>query len=145
MRYKTRLWNNGADKLESLLAEVPERKHANCRKMIAIARYIANTLTTTLHVKQWWVENRKLVLEDDPIEAEKILERIIRIANEEIENARNTIPLVRENSVLGYEPSMDYVTMESQLEWKIRQVQSVLELDIPKYRKGIEVAASLEQ
>lgn len=139
------LWNNGADKLESLLADIPERKHANCRKMIAIARYIANTLTTTLHVKQWWVENRKLVLEDDPVEAEKILERIIRIANDEIENARNTIPLVRENSMLGYEPSMDYVTSEAQLEWKIRQVQSVLELDIPKYRKGIEVAEQLEK
>jgi hypothetical protein len=47
--------------------------------------------------------------------------------------------------VLGYEPSMDYVTTVSQLEWKIRQVQSVLELDIPKYRKGIEVAEQLEK
>lgn len=139
------LWNNGADKLESLLPDIPERKLANCRQMIALGRYIANTLTTTLHVKKWWVENRRLILEDDPAEAEKILERIIKIANDEIENVQNTIPLVREHSALGYEPSMDYVASVPQLEWKIRQVRSVLELDIPKYRKGIEVAAQLEQ
>lgn len=98
-----------------------------------------------MNVKKWWLENRKLILEDDPVKAREILDRIIQIAKDEIENATNTIPLVREHSVLGYEPSMDYVTTVPQLEWKIRQVKSVLELDIPKYLKGIETAEQLEK
>ena len=66
------------------------------------------------------------------------------IAQEELENARATIPLVEQDSSLGYEPSMDYVTDRSHLEWKIRQLTSVLERDIPQYRKSIAIARSLE-
>ena len=39
---------------------------------------------------------------------------------------------------------MDYVTDRSHLEWKIRQLTSVLERDIPQYRKSIAIARSLE-
>ena len=137
-------WNSGADRMESLLVQIETRKHPAARKMIALARYIANTLATVLHIKQWWLENLRLLAEDDPERSEAILGRIILIAQEELENARATIPLVEQDSSLGYEPSMDYVTDRSHLEWKIRQLTSVLERDIPQYRKSIAIARSLE-
>ena len=137
-------WNSGADRMESLLVQIETRKHPAARKMIALARYIANTLATVLHIKQWWLENLRLLAEGDPERSEAILGRIILIAQEELENARATIPIVEQDSSLGYEPSMDYVTDRSHLEWKIRQLTSVLERDIPQYRKSIAIARSLE-
>lgn len=112
-------------------------------RMAGIARYIANTLTTTWNSKRWWLENHRLLVEDDPARAEEILNRIEQIAKEEIRNAENTIPLADADSVLGYEPSMDYVADREHLEWKIRQLSSVLEVDIPNFRKGIEISRQL--
>ncbi len=137
-------WHKGIALLEKVIAKIPERKRENARKTVALARYIANTLTTTLHIKQWWVENHRLLLETDPAEAAAILERIVAIAKEEIQNVRDTLPLVRLDSSLGYEPSMDYVCDEEHLEWKLRQMNAVLTIDIPNYRKGLEIGGSLK-
>jgi hypothetical protein len=137
-------WNSGADRMETLLSRIEARKRPSVNKMIALARYIANTLKTTLHIKEWWLENQRLLTEDDPERAEVIIDRIVTIAEKELENAGMTIPLVEQDSSLGYEPAMDYVTDRAHLEWKIRQLKSVLEFDIPKYRKGIETARSLK-
>ena len=137
------LWNDGADRLEQLLASIPERKRAKAAKMIGVARFTANTLTTTLNIKRWWLENQRLLTEADPDRASEILDRIIQIGEEELNNARQTIPLVEADSVLGYEASMDYAADREHLEWKIRQLTSVLKVDIPNYRKGIEISRDL--
>ena len=137
------LWNQGADRLENLLPRIPECKRNKAAKMIGVARFTANTLTTTLNIKRWWLENNRLLTEDDPEKAGQILDRIVRIAEEEIANVRQTLPLVDADSALGYEPSMDYVADREHLEWKIRQLSSVLEVDIPNYRKGIEISGLL--
>ena len=137
------LWNRGADRLEKLLPRIPARKRCKAAKMIGVARFTANTLTTTLNIKRWWLENNRLLTEDDPEKAGQILDRIVRIAEEEIANVRQTLPLAEADSALGYEPSMDYVADREHLEWKIRQLSSVLEVDIPNYRKGIEISGRL--
>ena len=111
--------------------------------MTGVARYIANTLTTTWNIKRWWLENNRLLSEADAGKSLEILSRIEQIAKEEIENVKDTIPLVEYDSSLGYEPSMDYVADREHLEWKIRQLTSVLEVDIPNYRKGIEIAEKI--
>ena len=87
---------------------------------------------------------RYLLAETDANKSAEILNRIEQIAKEEIENVRNTIPLVEYDSALGYEPSMDYVADKAHLEWKIRQLMSVLSVDIPNYRKGIATASEIE-
>lgn len=138
------LWNEGANRLEKLLEQIAERKREKAMKMIGVARYIANTLTTTLNAKRWWLENNRLLLAADPEESTVILDRIEAIAKEEIENTKNTIPLVEHDSALGYEPSMDYVADRTHLEWKIRQLSSVIHQDIAKYREGIRIRVELE-
>lgn len=137
-------WQRGISLLEGLLEQIPERKRRNARKMTGLARFIANTLTTTLHIKCWWLENQRLLLESDPVQAELILQRMTAILESEKDNVLATIPLVREDSSLGYEPSMDYVCDPPHLEWKLRQLHAVLTMDIANYRKGIEVAHRLE-
>ena len=64
----------------------------------------------------------------------KILDKIEALAHAEIANAENAIPFVEQDSRLGWEPSMEYVCDKWHLEWKIRQVKSVLSGDIATYR-----------
>ena len=61
------------------------------------------------------------------------------MSQEEIKNAEDTIPLVEADSRLGWEPTMEYMTDREHLEWKIRQVKSVIEYDIAKFRKIIDL------
>ncbi|MGI6355547.1 MAG: hypothetical protein ACOX6W_10680 [Lentisphaeria bacterium] len=62
---------------------------------------------------------------------------MVVIANREIANAKQTIPLVEQDSRLGWEPSMEYMTDKSRLEWKIAQVTEVINELIPQYRKNL--------
>ncbi|MBQ5931334.1 MAG: hypothetical protein IIX00_03650 [Tidjanibacter sp.] len=56
----------------------------------------------------------------------------------EIENAKAALPLVDADSRLGWEPTMNYLGDREHIEWKIRQVQYVLEKEIVKLKKSIE-------
>jgi hypothetical protein len=55
---------------------------------------------------------------------------------QEIENAKAAIPLVRRDSMLGYEPSMLYQTDEKAILWKIKQVNYMIDVELDMYRKG---------
>jgi len=109
-------------------------------RLLALRKFIANTLKTTINVKQWWLLNQQLLAESNKPKALKLLDALERIALDEINNARASIPLVESHSRLGWEPSMEYMTDPSRLEWKIRQVRTVLESEIPEYRKAIDLA-----
>ena len=45
------------------------------------------------------------------------------ILKNELENVKDTIPLVQVDSRLGWEPSMEYVGDEKALIWKIEQLE----------------------
>lgn len=56
----------------------------------------------------------------------------------EIENAKVAISLVRLDSRLGWEPSMDYIADEKAIEWKIKQVEFMLNTELVTYKKRLE-------
>ena len=58
---------------------------------------------------------------------ETILALCERIAAEECENARATIPAVRYDSRLGYEPSMEYIGDEPYILWKLECTEKAVE------------------
>ena len=49
------------------------------------------------------------------------------------------IPLVEVDSRLGWEPSMLYMTDKWHLEWKIRQLNFVLDIELGKLREGLSL------
>ena len=53
---------------------------------------------------------------------------MLAILENEKQNAIDTIPLVETDSILGFEPSMEYVTDRKRLEWKIAQVEKEAEM-----------------
>ena len=130
-------WQQGIDALTRAVALAPVAKQADGARMLALGTFIRNTVITTIHVKQWWMCQQRLMVEADPVRANAILDELVAIAEREIANAEDTIPAVETDSRLGGEPSMEYMTDRERLEWKIRQVRSVLEIQIPGYRQAL--------
>jgi hypothetical protein len=128
-------WMAGIACLEKASGLVPPEKRNNFARLLALGKFIANTLTTTIHIKKWWLLNQRLLIEANKAKAIKLLAKLEQIARDEIKNAQDTIPLVEAHSRLGWEPSMEYMTDRGHLEWKIRQVGTVLNYEIPTYRK----------
>ena len=76
----------------------------------------------------------KLRIEEDVDQINVILDELVEIAEDEILNAKNTIPLVEADSRLGWEPAMGYTTDPEKVKWKIGQVERVISHEIPVYR-----------
>ena len=60
------------------------------------------------------------------------------------ENVRETLPLVDADSRLGWEPSMDYMADREHLEWKLRQLDNLLNKTLPAYRRTIALCPSIK-
>ena len=139
MQQSLKKWQKGIEFMEKAVALTPENKQQNANKLLGIGKFVANNVITIIHLKEWFLLNEKLIIENSKPKALAILDKIEAIANAEIQNAQNTIPLVEADSRLGWEPTMEYMTDKEHLEWKIRQVQSTIEYDIAKYRKIIQL------
>ncbi len=123
--------------LERALALTPENKRVDGTFMLGVGQFIARSIRTTIHVKEWWKLKRQLLSEGDADKATALLEQMEELAFREIANAEATIPLVEADSRLGWEPSMEYMTDADHLRWKIAQVRSVLDSEFVQYRKSL--------
>ena len=130
-----KLLQEGAAILESL-TPTGHKAFDNLR-LCNLVRFMANTVTTVIHVKEWNIRRWKLRVEQDNDVLTKLLSEMIDLGKAEIENAEATIPLVQFDSRLGWEPSMEYNCDERHLRWKIKQVNMVIEQELPKYLRGI--------
>ncbi len=129
-------WDEGIAMMEKALRAVPPEKKEFPARELNLGRYIRNCVTTTIHLKQWWLLSVEILASTDPNFALERLDKMEEIAAAEIANAQETIPLVEFDSRLGWEPSMEYVCDRWHLEWKIRQVNSMLR-SLAAYRQKI--------
>ena len=105
-------------------------------KLHNLAKFMCNTCRTVLHVKKHYIAKQKLSIVGDKEEAEKQISARESIVLAERQNVLDTLPLVRADSRLGWEPSMEYTTDEAGLTWKLRQLDYELNVKIPTYRKA---------
>ncbi|NLC44061.1 MAG: hypothetical protein GX783_07230, partial [Clostridiales bacterium] len=131
------LWQKGIDSLEKALENAPENKHHIGGRMLNLGMFMLNTLKTAVHVKNWWKLNMKLRIEEDVEQINVILDELVKIAESEILNAKNTIPLVEADSRLGWEPAMGYTTDPEKIKWKIGQLERVISHEISVYRSTL--------
>ena len=127
------LWEKGIAKMEDALKLIPDNKQENALRVINLGRYIRTNIITGIHMKKWYGLNMKLRTAESIEESFSWLDKIEALAQEEIQNAKDAIPYVEYDSRLGWEPSMEYVTDRWHIEWKLRQMQSML-LEVADYR-----------
>ena len=134
-----KVWGRGNEFLKKALQKTPEVKRDEAQRMLGLGRFILNSAKTAFNAKEWWQRKRELQVEADPGKATAILDEMVELAKREIENAKETIPLVNADSRLGWEPSMEYMTDRKQLLWKIEQIRRVIDEEIPRYRGILEL------
>lgn len=122
----------------AVLVGIPQ-KNEKLLNVINLGRFIAASVVTAIHSVDWHLLKCKLNAEYTKEGMHRIIDEMEILLLKEIENAKLTIPFVEADSRLGWEPSMCYLTDREHLEWKIRQVRFVLDMEIPKLRKGIEL------
>ncbi len=139
LREMRRIWEEGLALLEETLKDIPAGfRKENAERLFALGSFIKHSIITTTNIKEWWLLNTKLQASSSKEEMLSILDKLEVLAAEEMANAASTIPHVVADSRIGWEPSMEYVCDKWHLEWKNRQMESML-LEIKAYRKMIEL------
>lgn len=120
------------------LEQAPEQNKA-LLELLNLGRFMEKCVVTGLHAKKWHVLLCRMNAEPTKEGLFGIYDEMEELLRCEIRNARETIPLVEQDSRLGWEPCMKYVTDRWHLEWKIRQVEYVLNYDLAEYRRCIRL------
>ena len=105
-------------------------------RLINLAKFMRNTCRTVLNVKRHYIAKQRLSVAGNREQADVLITEIEQIVYAERQNVLDTVPLVRMDSRLGWEPSMEYVTDEAGLKWKLRQLDYELTVKIPTYKKA---------
>ncbi|MBR6373193.1 MAG: hypothetical protein IKS20_08425, partial [Victivallales bacterium] len=135
------LWQEGIRLYEAAINAAPERKREHLSWELNMGKFMLHAFKTCRNTKQWWLLNQAMIHAPNTKVALERLDEIEALAKQEIQNAQEAIPYVQKDSRLGWEPSMEYVGDEWHINWKIRQVNSVINGDIADYRKILENTA----
>lgn len=123
-----KMMNNGVTELKNSRVITD-----NLKEVINMLEFFICSLKTARNVSKFYVLKNRLKIEKNKSKCYKIISKIKKIGLEEIENARNCIKFVELDSRLGYNVDMDYVCDKQGLEWKIKQVEYMLEAELQVY------------
>ncbi len=122
------------------------------RRHYALCRFIENTYRTTVNVKRWNIMKRLLLALDSgaaekygalwdeispdvPVRtAPALVTAMEKIAAAENANAADTVQFCETDSLIGYEPTMEYMCSRSHIEWKIGTVNESVARLKARYR-----------
>ena len=104
-----------------------------------LGKFIANSTKTAIAAKKMHLLDTELQLTPDVARQYAICDEIEALLLAERKNAEETIPLVEADSSLGFEPSMLYLTDKRHLEWKLRQIDFVLNVEMKEMREGLDM------
>lgn len=106
-------------------------------ELTELGKYIRCCVRTAINTKNFVSARAKMDASSDTEAIKECLEKMEKSAQAEIENAKSAIPLVRHNSRLGWEPSMEYLGDAEHIEWKISQVEFMLNVELERFKKGV--------
>lgn len=122
-----------------LLRSIKNKNEALLR-LINLVSFIECTYTTAIHAKNFYILRYKLLSSTTIGEISKLIPRLEAIGRAEIKNAESAIPLVEKDSSLGFEASMGYQCDKKALEWKIRQVNYMIDTELALYKRSYDPA-----
>ena len=149
-----RAFEAGCTILAGVIEKLEGAKKENAVHIWQVAKYIANNAKTVYNVKRWhylkgqlgiyvegnptWVGGRKNMPDAKkpvkpliPVENKlPVVLELLEIIKDEIANAKATIPLVEENSRLGFENEYGYSCSKEHLEWKIAMAERTIEEEL---------------
>lgn len=115
-----------------MLAAIPD-PNIELEYLINLGRYMACTVTTGINAKRWYRMTFRLQAAEERDEVERLLDEAQEILDDERENVRCAIPIVKNDSRLGFDP-LEYVCDPERLLWKLDQLDHVQKVELPQYR-----------
>ena len=125
-------YDRGWKMLEEILPTLPEKKRDAACRITNLGHFIANTARTTVNVKEF-VKRKQRLLDTHGEERNRVVDEMLEICRREEANALDTIPLVEFDSMLGYEPSMEYMSDRAHIEWKLSLLRNLMNKELPSY------------
>lgn len=120
----------------ALLKAIPD-PNKELAYLINLGEYMCCYVQTGIHAKEWFLAKAKAGSADTREQVREQLDKLRAIAKAERANAEKAIPLVRKDSRLGWEPSMEYIADEEHIRWKLRHLDYVEEFEFECYEKSI--------
>ena len=110
----------GADIFDAIAAEAARAAIApysvaraeKARRMAGLGRFMQRTVITAINVKHGAMAH---------LDGKK--DEVLAWAKKEYANAKAALPLVEQDSRLGWEPSMEYVGGAEQVQWKLNRMR----------------------
>ena len=136
------IWERGVALMQAALAKTPPHKREQAELLAGVCEFCYRTYLTMLHTKRWWLLNKRLEIEYDEAAAHAILDEMEAVIDAERANAVAALPLVRRDSRLGWEPSMDYISDAPHIEWKLRQIDNRRQNTLPRFRCSVGVGVT---
>ncbi len=122
---------------KSALAKLKKIKNKNTelKKLINMVEFMMRCHITAINFKEFCILRDSMKATSNEEKIHSLIGRMEKIIHREIDNVIATIPLVQKDSALGYEPSMDYQCDAECLEWKLRQMDYILRVELPRYMR----------
>ncbi len=112
-----------------------KNKRAELLRIINLLSFMEKCYTTAINAKSFYILRYKLLSAETVDEIKRIIPKLEKIGKDEIKNAESAIPLVECDSSIGYEPSMGYQCDRVSLEWKIKQVNYMINTELALYKR----------
>jgi hypothetical protein len=140
VKNEIKLHKQNVKRLEKVIEDLTAIKNPNTQLLLLIntIKYMKCMFITCINSYEFYIERNKLLIADTKSKMKKITSKIRRIANLEIENAKESIEYAEKDSSIGYEPSMGYVASPSRIAWKIKQVNYMLKSELTIYENNLD-------
>ncbi len=115
-----------------------KNKNDNLKRLLNMMRFIACSFETAKNAYEFYKWKLRLFSADNKQKMASAVMNIKRIANAELANAKKSIPFVEKDSSIGFEPSMGYACDKERIEWKIKQVNYMLNHELSIYEKNYD-------
>lgn len=111
-----------------------KNKNDNAKRLLNMFRFIVCSFETARNAYEFYKWKLRLFTAETRAKMLSASANIERIAKRELTNAKKSIEYVEKDSSLGFEPSMGYACDRERIEWKIKQVEYMLEKELPRYQ-----------
>lgn len=125
------------DKMEKSVKVLESIENASKKteELINLVRFIYRSAITGANAKKWYLLRCRMYAASDRETLAKIFDEMEELLLYERQNAESAIPLVENDSRLGWEPSMLYMTDKWHIEWKIRHIDYVIGSELANYKR----------
>lgn len=123
----------------SILEEIEETANDALLYLLNLGRYMSCYVQTGINAKYWHTLISQFDYYRDKENLGKVLDEMEKLLHAEQANAKQAIEYVSLDSRLGWEPSMEYMGDRQKIEWKLRQIEYVLAVELKNYKISLNL------